>query len=85
MYRTSNDINIGPVTKLDKKNTKMSKKFDDEVMSVNCDVIMIFPIYGQFGAIRKQDFRRMALQFTFYFILQKLKGLSKGFIFDQKC
>ena len=73
MSRTSNDINIGPVTKLDKKNTKMSKKIDDEVMSVNCDVIVIYPIYGQFGAIRKQDSGRMVLQLTYYFILQKLK------------
>ena len=24
-------------------------------MSKNCDVIVIFPIYGQFGAIRKSD------------------------------
>ena len=24
-------------------------------MSENCDVIVIFPIYGQFGAIRKPD------------------------------
>ena len=73
MSRTSNDINIGPVTNLDKKNTKMSKKFDDEVMSVNCDVIVTFPIYGQFGAIRKQDSGRMVLQLTLYFMLQKLK------------
>ena len=26
-------------------------------MSVNCDVIVIFPIYGQFGAIWKPDSR----------------------------
>ena len=24
-------------------------------MSENCDVIAIFPVYGQFGAIRKLD------------------------------
>ena len=24
-------------------------------MSANCEVIVIFPIYGQFGAIRKSD------------------------------
>ena len=24
-------------------------------MPANCDVIVIFPIYGQFGAIRKPD------------------------------
>ena len=27
----------------------------DDVLSENCDVIVIFPIYGQFGAIRKPN------------------------------
>ena len=55
--RTSDDIDmkLRPVTKLDKRNKTTSKKFDDDVMSKNCDVIVIFPIYGQFGAIRKSD------------------------------
>ena len=44
-------MKLGPVTKLDKRN----KKFDDTIMSDNCDVIIIFPIFGQFGAIRKPD------------------------------
>ena len=43
------------VTKLDKRNKTTSKKFDDDVISENCDVIAIFSIYGQFGAIRKLD------------------------------
>ena len=46
-------MKLGPGTKLDKRN-KMSKKFDEDVMLANCDVI-IFPIYDQFGAIRKPD------------------------------
>ena len=33
----------------------MSKKFDDDIMSANCDVIVIFLIYGQSGAIQKPD------------------------------
>ena len=33
----------------------------------NCDVISNFPIYGQFGAIRKRDFRRMVCE-TYVFI-----------------
>ena len=59
--RTSSDIEkkLGPVTKLGKKNTTMSKKFDDDVMSENCDVIVIFPTYVQFGAIQKPDSGRM--------------------------
>ena len=48
-------MKTGPVTKLDKRNKTTSKKFDDEIISENCGVIAIFPIYGQFGAIRKPD------------------------------
>ena len=46
-------MKLGPVTKLDKRNTVRSKKFDE--FSESCDVIVIFPIYSQFGAIRKPD------------------------------
>ena len=42
-------MKLGPVTKLHRRNKTMSKKID--VMSENCDVIAIFPIYGQFGAM----------------------------------
>ena len=45
------DMKLGPVTKHYKKNTARSKKFDE--FSESCDVIVIFPIYSQFGAIRK--------------------------------
>ena len=45
-------MKLGPITKLDKRNKTMSKIFDDNVMSGNFDVIAIFSIYGQFGAIR---------------------------------
>ena len=40
------DIKIGPVTKLDKGNTTLSKKTDNDVTSANCDIIVIFLIYG---------------------------------------
>ena len=40
------DINLRPVTKMGKKNTTKSKKFDDEVVSVNYDIIIVFSIYG---------------------------------------
>ena len=46
-------MNLGPVTKLDKRNKTASKKFDDDVMSENCDVIVIFRSFGQFGAVRR--------------------------------
>ena len=52
-------MKLGPVTKLDKKNKTTSKKFNDNVMSANCGVIVIFLIYGQFGAIRKPDSGRI--------------------------
>ena len=48
-------MKLWPVPKLDKINKGTSKKVGDDVMSANCDVIVIFPIYGQFGAIQKPD------------------------------
>ena len=42
----------GLVTKIDTRNKTTSKKFDENVMSGNCDITVILPIYGQFGAIR---------------------------------
>ena len=44
-----------PVTKLDKRNKTASKKIDDDFMSENGDFIVIFFIFGQFGAVRRQD------------------------------
>ena len=44
-------MKLGPVTKPDKRNKAMSKKFDVEVMSENYNVILIFRIFGQFGAV----------------------------------
>ena len=46
-------MKLGAVTKLDKRNKTTSKKFDDDVILANWDVIVIFLIYGQFGAIWK--------------------------------
>ena len=64
-------MKLGPVTKLDKRNKTTSKKFDDDVMSTNRDVIVIFPIYGQFGAIRKHDSGRIVCK-TYIFIKSNL-------------
>ena len=47
-------MKLGPVTKLDKGN-KITSKNDDDVTLTNFDVIVIFPTYSQFGAIRKPD------------------------------
>ena len=48
-------MTLGPVAKLDKRNKTTAIKFDDDIKSKNHDVITIFPIYGQFGAIQKPD------------------------------
>ena len=59
--RTSHDIDmkLRPLTKLDKRNKTASKNVVNDVMSVNCDVILIFPIKSQFGAIQKLDSGRV--------------------------
>ena len=60
-------MKLGPVTKLDKRNKSNSKKFEDAVIPANCDVIVIFRIYGQFGAIGKPDSGRKAAKFYIFF------------------
>ena len=64
-------MKLGPVTKHDKRNKATSKKIDYDVTSENCDVIAIFPIYGQFGAIRKPDSGRVVCK-TYIFISSNL-------------
>ena len=56
--RTSDEIDmkLGEVTKLDKRNKTTSKKFDDDVMSKNCEVIAILRIFDQFGEVRRPEF-----------------------------
>ena len=58
-FRTSDDIDmkLGPVTKPTKRNKTTSKKSDVDVMLKNCDIIAIFFIFGQFGAVRRPDSR----------------------------
>ena len=62
-------------TKLDKRNKTMSKKFVDDIMSTNCDIIVVFPIFGQFGAILKPDSKR---------IVSKTYIFNKGNLFSYK-
>ena len=57
--RTSNDIDVklGPVTKLEKKNTAISKKYDDGVISEFVTLLSFFGFMAnlqQFGS-RSQD------------------------------
>ena len=60
-------MKLRPVTKLDKKNKITPKTFDDGVMLANCDVIVIFLIYGQFGAVQRPDSGRIICK-TYIFI-----------------
>ena len=74
-------MKYGSVTKLDKRNNV--KKNDVEVMSANYDVLVIFPIYGQFEAIRKPDSGRtvcktFSLTVTCY--LTKTENRTKKFL-----
>ena len=45
----------GPVTILDKRNKTTSRKIDHDVMSENYDLVVIFRISGQFGAVLIPD------------------------------
>ena len=64
-------MKLGPVTKLDKRNKARSKKFDDNIVSENCDVIVIFSIYSQIRAIWKPDSGRIVYK-TYIFINSNL-------------
>ena len=49
------DLKLGPVTKLDQKNTAKLKKSDQNI-STNYDVIVFLPIYGKFAWFMKLTF-----------------------------
>ena len=77
-------MKFGPVTKLDKRNKTTLIKFDDDVMSENCNLIDIFPIYCQFGSIWKPNSGQIVcktyiLTKSGFLILQKLKTELKIF------
>ena len=57
---------------LTRETKQRQKKFDDDVMSTDCDVIVIFPIYDQFEAIRKPDSGRIVCK-TYIFINKNWK------------
>ena len=71
--RTSDDIDMkyGAVAKVDKRNKAMLKNVDDDIMLANSDVIIFFPIYDQFGDIRKPDSGRIVCK-TYIFIKNNL-------------
>ena len=63
-------------TKLDKRNTARLKKLNDDVMSRDCDVIVIFPSYGQVVAIQKPDSECIVSK-TYIFIDSNLSSYSR--------
>ena len=67
----------GPVSKLDKKNKKAPKSFKNDAVLANCDVISIFPIYGEFGAIRKPVSQRVACK-SYFFIKTSILSYKTG-------
>ena len=65
-------MKLEPVTKLGKRNiTATSKRLDNGVTLANCDVIVFFPIYGQFAAIQKPDSGLMIYK-SYVFIISNL-------------
>ena len=76
-------MKLGPVTKLDKRNKTTSKKFDVNVASENCDVIIFFCTFGEFGAVRRPDFghrvcKSYAFSNSFQKCFQKNADISKN-------
>ena len=49
------------VTKLDKRNNTASKKIDDGVISVNCDVVVIFSNLWPIWSYPETGFRTQSL------------------------
>ena len=64
-------MKLGPVTKLYRRNKTTSRKTEDDVILENCDVIVIFSIYGQFVAILMPDSRHIVRK-TYIFINSNL-------------
>ena len=80
-------MKLGPVSKLEKRNKITSREFDDDVMSVNCEDIVIFSIYSQFGAVQNLISGQLQFVVTYIFINSNIlsykntNALSKGTIF----
>ena len=66
---------------MDKRNKTMSKKFDEDFMSENCDVIVIFRICGQFeqsgGRIADTESAEVMFSVTVTFRRTKTESRTK--------
>ena len=65
-------MKLGPVTKLDKRNKTTSKKFEDDFMSANCDVI-------DGGRIPDADSVKLTFSLTVTFYLTKRENITKKY------
>ena len=75
-------MKLGAVTKLDKRNKTTSKKCDDDVMSENCNVIVIFfgflaSLEQSGGRIPDTESAEVMLSVTVTFSLTKTKNRTK--------
>ena len=63
------DMKLRPATKFNKGNKTKSKNFNDDIISENCDVSAVFPIYSQFGAIESWIPDAWSVKFMFPLIV----------------
>ena len=77
-------MKLGPVTKLDKNVKKDVKKFDDDVMRENCDVLVIFPINADLEQFRSRISDAQSVKPTFSlivtFYLTKTENRTKKYL-----
>ena len=69
-------MKFGPVTKPYKENKTESKKVDNDFMSVNRDVIIIFQIYDQFEQSGNRIPGTQSVKLSFLLIVTILKQLK---------
>ena len=70
-------MRLGPVTKLDKRDKKTSKKIDNDVKSENCDVIAIFRIFQFRGWIPDTKSAKFMFSVMITFCLTKTENRTK--------
>ena len=56
----------------------MPKKLDDEIMSENFDIVVIFRIFGQFGAVQRDtDSAKLMFSLIVTFCLTKIENRTR--------
>ena len=79
--RTDDDIDMKLELNFTRETKQHQKQIDHNIMSKNCDIIVIFPIYSQFGAIQKPASRHIVcktyISLTVTFYLTKTENRTK--------